>query len=132
MVLQALFIILTAAAVYLFSKNVSKIRRNILLGRDLDRSDNPSERWMTMLKVAFGQTKMAARPVPFIFHLLIYAGFIIINIEVLEIIIDGVFGTHRVFAPFLGSMYDFLIGSFEFLALGVWLACVVFLARKMS
>ncbi len=130
MVLQALFIILTAAAVYLFSKNVAKIRRNILLGRDLERSDNSSERWMTMLKVAFGQTKMAARPVPFIFHFLIYAGFIIINIEVLEIIIDGVFGTHRVFAPFLGSLYDFLIGSFEFLALGVWLACVVFLARR--
>lgn len=130
MVLQAIFIILTAAAVYLFSKNVGKIRRNILLGRDLDRSDNSSERWMTMLKVAFGQTKMAARPVPFIFHFLIYAGFIIINIEVLEIIIDGVFGTHRVFAPVLGGFYDFLIGSFEWLALGVWLACVVFLARR--
>lgn len=130
MVLQLLFIILTAAAVYLFSKNVARIRRNILLGRDIDISDRPSERWMTMLKVAFGQTKMAARPVPFIFHFLIYAGFIIINIEVLEIIIDGIFGTHRVFAPVLGSLYDVLIGSFEILALGVWLACVVFLARR--
>ncbi len=130
MVLQLLFIALTAAAVYLFSKNIARIRRNILLGRDIDRSDRASERWMTMLKVAFGQTKMATRPVPFIFHFLIYAGFIIINIEVLEIIIDGVFGTHRIFAPLLGSLYNFLIGSFEFLAFGVWLACVVFLARR--
>lgn len=130
MVLQILFIALTAFAVYWFSKNVSKIRRNILLGRDIDRSDRPKERWMTMLKVAFGQTKMAARPVPFVLHLLIYAGFIIINLEVLEIIIDGAFGTHRVFAPLLGGLYNFLIGSFEFLALGVWLACVIFFARR--
>ena len=130
MVLQILFIALTAFAVYWFSKNVGKIRRNILLGRDIDRSDRSSERWMTMLKVAFGQTKMAVRPVPFIFHFLIYAGFIIINLEVLEIIIDGAFGTHRVFAPLLGGLYNFLIGSFEFLALGVWLACVVFFARR--
>lgn len=130
MILQVLFIAFTAFSVYLFSKNVARIRRNILLGRDLNRSDRSSERWMTMLKVAFGQTKMATRPIPFIFHFLIYAGFIIINIEVLEIIIDGVFGTHRVFAPVLGGLYDILIGSFEFLALGVWLACVVFLARR--
>lgn len=130
MVLQILFIALTAFAVYWFSKNVGKIRRNILLGRDINRSDRASERWMLMFKVAFGQTKMAARPVPFIFHFLIYAGFIIINLEVLEIIIDGAFGTHRIFAPALGGLYDFLIGSFEFLALGVWLACVVFFARR--
>lgn len=130
MVLQILFIALTAFAVYWFSKNVGKIKRNILLGRDLDRSDRPAERLKMMLKVAFGQTKMAARPVPFIFHFLIYAGFIIINLEVLEIIIDGAFGTHRIFAPLLGGLYNFLIGSFEFLALGVWLACVVFFARR--
>jgi heterodisulfide reductase subunit C len=130
MVLQILFIALTAFAVYWFSKNAGKIRRNILLGRDIDRSDRSSERWMTMIKVAFGQTKMAARPVPFIFHFLIYAGFIIINLEVLEIIIDGAFGTHRIFAPLLGGLYNFLIGSFEFLALGVWLACVIFFARR--
>jgi heterodisulfide reductase subunit C len=130
MVLQILFIALTAVAVYFFSKNIARIRRNILLGRDIDRSDRASDRWIMMLKVAFGQTKMATRPVPFIFHFLIYAGFIIINIEVLEIIIDGAFGTHRIFAPLLGSLYNFLIGSFEFLAFGVWLACVVFLARR--
>ena len=130
MVLQLLFVLALGVAIWLFSKNVAKIRRNILLGRDIDRSDRSSERWMTMIKVAFGQTKMAARPIPFIFHFIIYAGFIIINIEVLEIMIDGIFGTHRVFAPLLGSLYNFLIGSFEILAFGVWLACVVFLARR--
>ncbi len=130
MVLQLLFVLALGVAIWLFSKNVAKIRRNILLGRDVDRSDRSSERWMTMIKVAFGQTKMAARPIPFIFHFIIYAGFVIINIEVLEIMIDGIFGTHRVFAPLLGSLYNFLIGSFEILAFGVWLACVVFLARR--
>jgi heterodisulfide reductase subunit C len=83
-----------------------------------------------MLKVAFGQTKMAKRPVPFVLHFLVYAGFIIINIEVLEIIIDGLFGTHRVFAPFLGGLYSFLIGSFEILAISVLLACAIFLVRR--
>lgn len=130
MILQLLFVLALAGAIWLFYRNVSKIRRNILLGRDLDRSDRSSERWMTMLKVAFGQTKMAVRAVPFIFHFIIYAGFIIINLEVLEIMIDGIFGTHRIFAPLLGSLYNVLIGSFEVLALGVWIACVVFFARR--
>lgn len=130
MILQLLFVLALGAAIWLFYRNVSKIRRNILLGRELDRSDRSAERWMTMLKVAFGQTKMAVRAVPFIFHFIIYAGFIIINIEVLEIMIDGIFGTHRVFAPILGGLYDVLIGSFEILALGVWVACVVFFARR--
>lgn len=130
MILQILFIVLLGAAVYLFSRNAAKIRRNILLGRDADRSDRPGERLITMLKVAFGQTKMAVRPVPAILHFIVYAGFIIINIEVLEIMIDGVAGTHRVLAPLLGGFYDFLIGSFEILALGVWLACAIFLVRR--
>ncbi len=130
MILQLLFVLALAGAIWLFYRNVSKIRRNILLGRELDRSDRSSERWMTMIKVAFGQTKMAVRAVPFFFHFIIYAGFIIINLEVLEIMIDGIFGTHRIFAPLLGSLYNVLIGSFEVLALGVWLACVVFFARR--
>ncbi len=130
MILQLLFVLALVGAIWLFYRNVSKIRRNILLGRDLDRSDRSSERWMTMIKVAFGQTKMAVRAVPFIFHFIIYAGFIIINLEVLEIMIDGIFGTHRIFAPLLGGLYNVLIGSFEVLALGVWLACVVFFARR--
>ncbi len=86
-------------------------------------------RWMQMAKVALGQSKMVTRPVAGIMHIFIYAGFIIINIEVLEIIVDGIFGTHRVFAP-LGWLYDFLIGSFEILAASVLVACIVFLARR--
>lgn len=130
MIAQLLFILLTLAAVYFFSKRIRQIRRNILLGKEIDRSDNPVLRLKTMLRVAFGQTKLMVRPIPGLLHFLIYAGFIIINLEVLEIIIDGVAGTHRVFAGLLGSFYDFLIGSFEILALGVLLACVLFLIRR--
>ena len=95
MIQQILFIAMASVAIYIFAKNVGKIRRNILLGKDIDFSDNKSERWKTLLRVAFGQTKMAARPVPFVLHFIVYAGFILINIEVLEIFIDGIFGTHR-------------------------------------
>jgi len=130
MIAQILFFLFTAAAIVLFSINVRKIRRNILLGRDEDRSDQPAERFKTMLKVAFGQTKMTKRPVAALLHFFVYAGFIIINIEVLEIIIDGLFGTHRVFAQPLGPLYNILIGSFEILAFLVLAACVVFLIRR--
>lgn len=126
---QIIFIILTLAGVALFAFNVRKVIRNIKIGKATNRSDQPAKRLMTMLKVAFGQTKMAARPIPFLLHLVVYLGFVIINLEVLEIVIDGAFGTHRVFAG-LGGLYDFLIGSFEFLAIGVWLACVIFLIRR--
>lgn len=126
---QIIFIILTLAGVTLFSLNVRKVIRNIKIGKAANRSDQPTKRLITMLKVAFGQTKMAARPIPFLLHLVVYLGFVIINLEVLEIMIDGIFGTHRVFAG-LGGFYNFLIGSFEFLALGVWLACAIFLIRR--
>lgn len=129
MVAQIAFLILTIIGVGLFAYNAKKVIRNIKLGRSANRSDKPHERWMVMLKVAFGQTKMAVRPVPFLLHLVVYLGFVIINIEVLEIVIDGIFGTHRIFAG-LGGLYNFLIGSFELLAAGVWLACVVFLIRR--
>lgn len=129
MAAQIIFILLVIAGVGLFSYNVRKVIRNIKLGRPKDRSDQPAKRWSTMLKVAFGQTKMAARPIPFLLHLVVYLGFVIINLEVLEIMIDGIFGTHRVFSG-LGGLYNFLIGSFELLALGVLLACVVFLIRR--
>jgi heterodisulfide reductase subunit C len=95
----------------------------------VDLSDNKAERWKTMLKVAFGQTKMAVRPVPFVLHLIVYVGFVLINIEVLEILIDGVFGSHRVLS-FLGAVYNFAIGFFEILAFAVLVACVVFLTRR--
>ncbi|MBC7615360.1 MAG: 4Fe-4S dicluster domain-containing protein [Pedobacter sp.] len=126
---QIIFIILCLTGVALFSFNVRKVIRNIKLGKSENRSDQPAKRWLTMFKVAFGQTKMAARPIPFLLHLVVYLGFVIINIEVLEIMIDGIFGTHRVFAG-LGGVYNFLIASFEILAFGVLLGCVVFLIRR--
>lgn len=129
MVSQIVFVLVAAVAVYFFAKNLSKIRRNILLGKDIDLSDNKPERLKTMLKVAFGQTKMAARPIPFILHLFVYIGFVLINIEVLEILVDGVFGTHRVLS-FLGPVYDFAIGFFEILAFSVLVACIFFLCRR--
>jgi heterodisulfide reductase subunit C len=129
MLQQILFLLVSGVSVFFFAKNLGKIRRNILLGKDIDRSDNPSERLKTMLKVAFGQTKMTVRPVPAFFHFIIYIGFILINIEVLEIFVDGVFGTHRVFS-FLGSVYNVAIGFFEILAFGVFVACIVFLGRR--
>ncbi len=129
MISQFLFILLLSVGIYFFAIRVKKVMRNINLGREKVINDRKSERWQTMARVALGQSKMGSRPVAAFFHLLIYVGFIIINIEVLEIMIDGVFGTHRVLS-FLGGFYDFLIGSFEYLAIGVLLACVVFLVRR--
>lgn len=129
MIAQLIFILLCLTGIALFSFNLRKVIRNIKLGRAVNRTDQPAKRWVTMLKVAFGQTKMAARPIPFLLHLVVYLGFVIINIEVLEIMIDGIFGTHRIFGS-LGTLYNVLISSFEFLALGVWLACAIFLVRR--
>ena len=130
MIGQIVFIIILAAAIYLFSKNVGKIRRNILLGRETDRSDHPAERWKTMAKIALGQTKMVKRPFAAVMHFFIYVGFIIINIEVLEILIDGIFGSHRIFSQPLGNLYGLLIGGFEVLAVLVLVACIAFLSRR--
>lgn len=124
-----LFILLLVAGITLFTKNVRKIIANIRLGQEVDRSGNKAARWKLMTKVALGQSKMVARPVAGILHIVVYAGFIIINIEVLEIMIDGIFGTHRVFS-FLGNLYNLLIGSFEFLAFSVAGACAIFLIRR--
>lgn len=129
MIAQILFLLISGVATYFFAKNIRTIRRNILLGKDIDISDNKPERWKTMLKVAFGQTKMAARPIPFVLHLIVYVGFVLINIEVLEILIDGIFGTHRVLS-ILGPVYDVAIGFFEILALGVLVSCIIFLCRR--
>lgn len=126
---NVIFILLLLLGGFFFFKRIRSIRRNILLGKPIDRSDNRSERWKTMTRVALGQSKMVVRPVAGLLHIIIYAGFIIINIEVLEIIIDGIFGTHRVFSP-AGKIYDVLIGAFEFLALGVLVACIIFLIRR--
>ncbi|GAA4463318.1 (Fe-S)-binding protein [Nemorincola caseinilytica] len=127
---QLLFIICAAAAIYLFSKKVKELRRNILLGRDEDISDNKDKRWKNMILLALGQKKMFKRPVPALLHLAVYAGFIIINIEILEIFIDGISGQHRIFAPLLGGFYSFVIGFFEVLGALVLVGCVIFLIRR--
>lgn len=127
---QIVFALFLAVGVFFFTRSVGVIRRNILLGKDIDLSDQPAARWKQMLFVAMGQSKMTKRPVAAFFHLFVYLGFVLINIEVLEIMIDGLFGTHRFFAHYLGSIYDVAIGFFEILAFGVLVACVVFLGRR--
>lgn len=116
----------------LLSNRIGFIKSNIQMGKPLDRNDKPTERLKTMLLFAFGQKKMFDRPFVGIMHFIIYSGFLIINIEVLEIMLDGILGTHRLFAPFLGSVYPILIGFFELLALGVVFTCVIFLVRRNS
>ncbi len=127
---QILFFALTAIAVWLFAKKAGAIRQNILLGKDENLNDQPAKRWKNLVLLALGQKKMFKNPFVAIMHLIIYAGFIIINLEVLEIVLDGLLGTHRLFAPYLGGLYNWLINIFEFLAAGVLLVCVVFLARR--
>lgn len=124
-----LFIVLLFAGIGYFARNVARLRRNIKLGKDVDVSDNPSQRWRNMAKIALGQTKMVVRPIAGVLHVIVYLGFIIINIEVLEIIIDGILGTHRIFAP-LGAVYDVLIASFEILAILVIVAVSLFWIRR--
>ncbi|MFM2338972.1 MAG: hypothetical protein RL115_2165 [Bacteroidota bacterium] len=127
---QILFVLISAVAIYFFSKKVKEIVRNIKLGRDENLSDNPSLRWRNVVLLALGQKKMFRNPTVAILHLVVYAGFIIINLEVLEIVLDGILGTHRLFAKPLGSFYTFLINSFEVLALLVLVACVIFFIRR--
>jgi len=124
-----LFAVVLIIGIGFFARNVKKITRNIRLGKDTDVSDNKPQRWKNMAKIALGQSKMIVRPISGLMHLLVYVGFIIINLEVLEIIIDGLLGTHRIFAP-LGNAYNILIGSFEVLALLVIVAVVVFWIRR--
>lgn len=124
-----LFAVLLAVGFGFFISNVKKLIRNIKLGQDVDRSDNKGERWANMARVALGQSKMVKRPIAAILHIIVYVGFIIINIELLEIIIDGLFGTHRVFA-FMGTAYNVLIGAFEILAILVLVAVITFLVRR--
>ena len=127
---QVLFIILAFSATWIFFKKAKEIRRNILLGHEEALSDHASERWKNLLLLALGQKKMFRYPLVAVMHFIIYAGFIIINIEVLEIVIDGIAGTHRIFAGNMGTWYAFTIDFFEILAVGVILVCVVFLARR--
>lgn len=123
------FTLLLILGIGFFSKNLMRLKRNIQLGRAIDRTDRSKERWSNMIKIALGQTKMVRRPISGILHVVVYVGFIIINIEVLEIILDGILGTHRLFS-FMGDFYGFLIGSFEVLALLVLVAVVFFWTRR--
>ena len=127
---QVFFGALALLAIVLFSKKIMQIRRNIFLGRAEDLSDNKPQRWRNLLLLALGQKKMFRNPLVAVLHFVIYAGFIIINIEVLEIVLDGILGTHRLFLPFIGSFYTFVINFFEILAVGVFTVCVIFLIRR--
>jgi len=129
MIAQIIFIILLTIAGFIAYKRFAFVRRNVLLGHDVKPEGTIAERATVMIRVALGQGKMFKRPGVAILHFFIYAGFIIINLEVLEIMIDGIFGTHRIFSP-VGSLYNFLIGSFEILAFLVLVSCLIFLARR--
>lgn len=127
---ELLFVILFGAAVYLFSRKAGRIRQNILLGRDKDLNDHPDQRWKNVLLLAFGQKKMFRNPLVAVLHFFVYAGFLIINIEILEIILDGILGKHRLFVPVLGGLYPVLISLFEILAVLVITGCAIFLIRR--
>ena len=127
---QILFIILSLVAVFLFTKKVKEIGRNIHIGRNEIINDNKSRRWKNVLLLALGQKKMFRNPLVALLHFVVYGGFIIINIEVLEIILDGITGKHRLFAAPLGNFYIFLINAFEVLALLVLITCIIFLVRR--
>jgi len=127
---ELLFSIITLVALFLFSKQLIAIKRNIAIGKDVNLNDQPARRWKNVLLLALGQKKMFRNPLVAILHIIVYVGFIIINIELLEIIVDGITGNHRLFSHYLGSFYAFLINSFEVLAALVLIACVVFFSRR--
>lgn len=130
MISAIIFGLLILVGVGFFAWNVLKIRQNILIGKSIDRTDNSGERWKTMLLVAFGQKKMFQRPIPAILHLFIYAAFIITQIELVEIFVDGIFGSHRVFRPSLGGFYTFILSFIEILSVLAFVATIAFLARR--
>jgi len=126
---QILFILLAATAIWLFIRQLQFISRNIKLGREEKLEPDP-RRWRNVLLMAFGQKRMFDKPLVALLHLFVYVGFVIINIEILEIVLDGIFGTHRVFAPYLGQAYSFVIDFFEVLAFLVLSSCAIFLIRR--
>jgi heterodisulfide reductase subunit C len=127
---QILFGLALATAIYFFSKRMSLIRKLILLGKEEDLHDQPVQRWKNVILLALGQKKMFKNPTVALLHLLVYAGFVIINIEMIEIVIDGLFGTHRFLLSIIPSLYPLLINSFEILAALVIIACIIFLVRR--
>jgi len=127
---QIFFVVVSLLAIWLFAKKAIEIRSNILMGKDEDYSDRKGDRWRQVLLIALGQKKMFRKPLVALLHLMIYVGFVIINLEVLEIFLDGLFGTHRIFSNGLGPAYVGFINSFEFLAIAVLFSCIVFLIRR--
>ena len=127
---EIIFCLLTLFSIGMFVQKILRIRRNILLGKKADLNDHPGQRWKHVILLALGQKKMFQKPIVAILHLIVYVGFIVINIELLEIIIDGILGTHRVLKNQLGEIYNLLINSFEILALLVIIACILFLIRR--
>jgi heterodisulfide reductase subunit C len=127
---QFIFLFALTTSIFLFTKRIKKIRRNILLGQPEALNDNPGKRWKNVSLLAFGQKKMFKNPLVAVLHLFIYLGFVIINIEMLEIIIDGLAGSHRIFASVIPSIYSFLINTFELLAFSVIAGCIIFFARR--
>ncbi len=125
-----IFAVILAVGIGFFVRNIRKLKRNIALGRDSHRNDRSADRWKNMIRVALGQGKMVSRPIAGVLHILVYVGFVIINIEVLEIVLDGLLGTHRLFA-FAGGFYDFLIASFEILAFLVLVSVIIFWIRRV-
>ncbi|MFL2584290.1 MAG: 4Fe-4S dicluster domain-containing protein [Flavobacteriaceae bacterium] len=125
-----IFAIVFFVAIGMFTRNIRRIIRNIKLGQKTNRSDQKSKRWKYMARVALGQSKMTVRPIAGFLHIIVYVGFIVINIELLEIIVDGFLGTHRIFSPYLGSTYDVLIATFEIFALLVIVAVSAFWIRR--
>ena len=126
-----IFVVLFIALMVLFVINLKKIISNIKLGRDVDRSDRKADRWKNMIRVALGQSKMTRRPIAGVLHIIVYVGFLIINIEMIEIVVDGIFGSHRFLSSLIPqSLYNFLIGSFEVLAILVLVSCAIFLFRR--
>lgn len=130
MVAILIFAVLTVVGFGFFTWNISKVRSNILLGRDIDRTDNKGERWKTMLLVALGQKKMFSRPIPALLHLCLYVAFVITQIELIEIIADGLTGHHRLFHDALGGFYTFMVSFIEILSVLAFIATVAFLARR--
>jgi heterodisulfide reductase subunit C len=127
---QIIFLILLLITSWFIYRSIRRIRRNILIGKPENRSDHPGKRIKRTLLVAFGQKKMFKKPLPALLHLFVYLGFIIVNIEILEIILDGMLGTHRLFAPVLTILYPSLINIFEFFAVAVIISCATFLIRR--
>jgi ferredoxin len=130
MIQQIAFLITLGLAVYFIRKRVLFIRNNIRLGKKTEINDRKGDRLKNMVLVAFGQKKMFKKVIPATLHSFIYIGFLVINLEVLEFVIDGLAGTHRIFAPYLGGFYSVLMNIFEFLAVAVLTACVFFLIRR--